>query len=85
MEFTLSGRVSDEDDMTDIEMRSATEKYTVGTVDDRFAALFLAAPELLEACIAVIGACPEHMADASFVPIVKMCRAAIAKAKGESK
>ena len=45
--YTLSGRISEEEDNTDIEMRSETEKYTIATVEDRFAPLFLAAPELL--------------------------------------
>lgn len=48
--YTFSARISDQgDDWTDIEMRSDTEKYTVATVEDRFAPLFLALPDLLSA------------------------------------
>jgi hypothetical protein len=47
--FTLSARMGESDDWTDIEMRSETEKYTIASVEDRFAPLFLAAPDMLAA------------------------------------
>jgi hypothetical protein len=47
--FTLTPRVSEDEECVDIEMRSETEKYTVAhNVDERFAPLFLAAPGLRE-------------------------------------
>lgn len=46
--YTLTGRGADDDDYTDIELRTPTEKITIAErVDDRFAPLFLAAPDLL--------------------------------------
>lgn len=36
-DFTLSCRESGEEDKTDLELRSATEKYTIGTVDSEYA------------------------------------------------
>jgi len=48
--FSFSARVSSQGEgWTDIEMRSTTEKYTIATVEDRFASLFLATPALLDA------------------------------------
>jgi len=82
--FTFTARASGYgDDYTDIEMRSDSEKYTVATVEDRFAPLFLATPALL-ACAEswlndlLIGGASEECGQ------VRMCRAAIAKAKGHA-
>lgn len=79
--YTFSARISDEgDDWTDIEMRSDNEKYTVATVEDRFAKLFLAAPEVL-ACLIEFVDCidGEHT-----IEMYSRARAAIRKAeKGE--
>lgn len=75
--YTLSARCSVEDDETDIEMRSADEKYTIATVEDRFAPLFIAAPDLLAACLMLVDD-PGLTAGANDV-----IRAAIAKATGK--
>lgn len=56
--YTLNGRVSEHEDETDIELRSAGEKISIAeNVDDRFAPLFIASPKLLIACKAMLRYC----------------------------
>lgn len=85
--YTFSARVSgDGEDWTDIEMRSDTEKYTVATVEDRFAPLFLAAPEMLAMLEKFMDisryATPSVLID-SVEYLAKQVAPLIAKAKGE--
>ena len=41
-DFTLTKRISERDDQSDLEMRSSTEKYTIGTVEDEYAGRIVA-------------------------------------------
>lgn len=86
-QYTLTARVSDDDydELIDIEMRSATEKYTIASVEDRFVPLFLAAPEMLAALEAITAHDKNgRFGKPDFDAAIRQCLAAIAKAKGES-
>lgn len=91
--YTLTGRVSEHEDETDIELRAPNEKITIAeNVDDRFAPLFLAAPDLLAALIALADKvdatsdCDHKRLSCEDVGCigaqVKVARAAIANARG---
>ena len=92
--FTFAGRVSEYEGDTDIEMRSEHEKYTVATVRDEWAPMFLALPKLLEACRALVadieqrepcwclGRAPDDVTEPGPCEACQ-ARAAIAAAKGE--
>lgn len=78
-QYTLSARISEFDDNTDIELRAPSEKCTIATVEDRFAPLFLAAPDLLAACKEAESVVNRDL----YKPLLAQLRAAIAKARGQ--
>ncbi len=85
--FTLTGRVTTHEDETDIELRTPTEKFTIAeNVDDRFAPLFLASPDLLKSCEEMVAAWKRLPAsDARIIGgiiLIDRAEAAVAKARG---
>lgn len=94
--YTLTLRVAEELDEADIELRTPNEKYTIAENipdDSGFAELFVAAPDLLEACELFVR-CSDATPGASALAkegikvavaeAVDCARAAIAKAKGSA-